>query len=99
MSASLDTIAGNGMELSDELLEVDLEYVESDTCDKMHGGNDEITDDMLCAAGKGDSCGGDSGGPLIRKGNSIEEDSLVALVSWGRGCADPDFPGGEQWFE
>ena len=91
-----DTIAGNGMELSDSLLETDLEYVSNKDCDKMHGGQDEIDDSMLCAAGKeSDSCGGDSGGPLILKGNSMDEDGLVGIVSWGRGCADPDYPGGE----
>ncbi|KAL3904533.1 MAG: hypothetical protein SGILL_010029 [Bacillariaceae sp.] len=76
-----DTIAGNGMELSEELLEAELEYVENKECDKMHGGFDEVSDDMLCAAGKDtDSCGGDSGGPLVLKGNSIAEDRLVSRI-------------------
>ena len=34
----------------------------------------------------------DSGSPIIMEGDSPEEDVLVALVSWGEGCADPDFP-------
>ena len=38
-------------------------------------------------------CKGDSGGPLIRKGDSIEGDRLVGLVSWGRECAEDGVPG------
>jgi len=36
---------------------------------------------------------GDSGGPLIKKGSNIDEDTLVGLVSWGRGCAEDGVPG------
>ena len=35
---------------------------------------------------------GDSGGPLILKGNSSDEDILLGIVSWGEGCADPRYP-------
>lgn len=42
----------------------------------------------VCAGnGTGDACQGDSGGPLVLNGR------LLATVSWGKGCADPDFPG------
>ena len=52
-----------------------------------------ITDDMLCATDEGeDSCQGDSGGPLIVT-DSSGGDLLVGVVSWGYGCAVPDFPG------
>ena len=34
----------------------------------------------------------DSGSPIIVKGANSNEDVLVALVSWGEGCADPNFP-------
>mmetsp|Transcript_32301 Transcript_32301/g.78834 ORF Transcript_32301/g.78834 Transcript_32301/m.78834 type:complete len:201 (+) Transcript_32301:2-604(+) len=48
----------------------------------------------MCAAKPGaDSCLGDSGGPLFMKGKSAGEDRLVGLVSWGRGCAEPGYPG------
>jgi len=45
---------------------------------------------MICAgrAGK-DSCQGDSGGPLFDALNN----KLVGIVSWGYGCADPNYPG------
>jgi secreted trypsin-like serine protease len=33
---------------------------------------------------------GDSGGPLFNAANQ----KLVGIVSWGYGCADPNYPGG-----
>merc|ERR1711937_1085154 len=48
----------------------------------------------MCVAGDDkDSCIGDSGGPLIRKGSGIDRDTLVGLVSWGRECAEDGVPG------
>jgi len=89
-----DTDKGDGFDLSDELHEVELEYVDNDTCDDGHGDNGEVLEDMMCAAGDDkDSCIGDSGGPMIMKGNGVEEDRLVGVVSWGRGCADDGVPG------
>lgn len=51
--------------------------------------------------GTADSCGGDSGGPIVdRRGGSVgaapgaaATHVLVGVVSWGVGCAMPRFPG------
>jgi secreted trypsin-like serine protease len=46
---------------------------------------------MVAAGGKGkDSCQGDSGGPLFQPGVTRTQ---VGIVSYGRGCARPRFPG------
>ena len=51
-------------------------------------------DQMFCAGaweGGADSCQGDSGGPIVK----IDDDkaTLVGVVSWGKGCALPKYPG------
>jgi len=48
----------------------------------------QIADSMMCAGEGGkDSCQGDSGGPLNCGGVQC------GVVSWGRSCADPNYPG------
>jgi len=57
----------------------------------------DITDDMLCAGdmtgGNVDACQGDSGGPMVIRNPDDTQWVLAGIVSWGYGCADPDFPG------
>ena len=49
-----------GRELSSTLQEVELEYLDNVRCDEGHGGNGDITDDMMCAWERNkDSCVGD----------------------------------------
>jgi hypothetical protein len=52
-----DTDEGTPLELSFKLKEVELEYVDNDTCDEGHGGNGEVMEDMMCVAAEDkDSC-------------------------------------------
>jgi trypsin len=78
----------------DLLQEAVVQYVPNDVC-KEAGAGDATTsyepwlkDDMICALGDNtDACAGDSGGPLIVKGDNSSEDLLVGTVSWGILCA------------
>ncbi len=79
-------------ELADALMEVDVTVLSNDGCENSSDGIDsykgQISENMLCAQGnRKDSCQGDSGGPLV-SGNT-----QVGVVSWGIGCAEPEFPG------
>ena len=50
----------------------------------------ELPNGQICAGfskGGKDSCQGDSGGPFVVDGK------LVGIVSWGKGCASPNYPG------
>lgn len=69
------------------LQEVDLTYVSNEECRMSTDGTqdyfDLITDDMLCAGDQGqDGCKGDSGGPLIIRRDTYEDDLLVGITSW-----------------
>jgi len=71
------------------LMEVDVTVTTNEVCNNVYG---SINDLHICAmdAGK-DSCQGDSGGPLVVKEN--DRWTLIGVVSFGYGCAQPDIPG------
>ncbi|KAG8006569.1 Transmembrane protease serine 9, partial [Nibea albiflora] len=86
---------GSGVALPSpqNLMEVEVPIVGNRQCNCDYGVG-TITDNMICAglrAGGKDSCQGDSGGPQVSKqdGRWI----LEGVVSFGRGCALPNFPG------
>jgi len=88
-----DTVVGNGVRIPNIMQETQLDYVDNERCRDMHG-NYIIQDDMLCAyRNNTDSCFGDSGGPLLIKGQGPDDDVLVGTVSWGRDCAAQNYAG------
>ena len=75
------------------LRKVTIPIISNDICKSAYG-NSNITDSMLCAGLSGggkDSCQGDSGGPLWVEFNG--EKTQAGIVSWGNGCARPNFYG------
>ena len=94
-SGALATVTGwgtlqSGGNQPEVLNEVQVTVQTNDQCNSAYGGG--ITDNMICAADAGkDSCQGDSGGPMV-----VEENgrfALAGVVSWGYGCAMPEYPG------
>ncbi|XP_027232287.2 trypsin-1 [Penaeus vannamei] len=75
------------------LQKVSVPIVSDDECRDAYGQND-IDDSMICAGvpeGGKDSCQGDSGGPLACSDTGSAY--LAGIVSWGYGCARPNYPG------
>lgn len=71
---------------------VDIPVLAVDSCKKSYP---DIGSTQICAgpmAGGLDSCHGDSGGPLFKL-DPVKGLILAGLVSYGEGCAQPDFPG------
>lgn len=80
----------NANEGTDMLRVVSVPIVNHSKCNKMYASYGGITNQMICAGlkeGGKDSCFGDSGGPLVCG------TKLVGVVSWGNGCAKPNYPG------
>ena len=76
--------------------EADVEIVSNEECNKAFERVVKITEQYLCAGSVGstrDSCQGDSGGPLIQVDPQNRRYYLTGVVSFGRRCATPGFPG------
>ncbi|XP_075579523.1 transmembrane protease serine 5 [Pelecanus crispus] len=81
-------------QVSETLKEAPVPLIGTMRCNSscMYAG--ELTARMLCAGylhGKIDACQGDSGSPLVCQDEFTWR--LVGIVSWGRGCAEPNHPG------
>jgi len=80
-----------GSALAANLKKVTVPVVSDAECRQSYGSS-EIADSMICAGlpeGGKDSCQGDSGGPFINEATKGQ----IGVVSWGYGCARPDYPG------
>jgi secreted trypsin-like serine protease len=75
------------------LLKAQVPFVDDNTCDNSYPSL--IDAEEICAGfpqGGVDTCQGDSGGPMFRRDNNNAW-IQVGIVSWGNGCARPNFPG------
>ncbi|XP_066486425.1 serine protease 27-like [Tiliqua scincoides] len=93
--------SGEALQSPQILQELEVPLIDRDTCNNLFSINppvdlepDPVKPDMFCAGypeGGKDACQGDSGGPLVCPcGNAW---ILAGVVSWGEGCAQPNFPG------
>ncbi|XP_055336092.1 trypsin alpha-3-like [Paramacrobiotus metropolitanus] len=82
----------SGGQASEVLLSVEVQAVDTKTCNAPASYGGQVVSGMFCAAGNGkDSCQGDSGGPIVSIVDGVH--ILMGVVSWGFGCAGPDHPG------
>lgn len=75
-------------DVEDYLRYTTVQYITQKDCNTSYP--NMTTDRMICAGykeGGKDACQGDSGGPMVQNG------ILVGIVSWGKGCALPGYPG------
>ncbi|KAK9302902.1 hypothetical protein QLX08_005241 [Tetragonisca angustula] len=86
---------GESEPVSNELRRVNLPILSQEECDQSGYQTNRISENMFCAGyleGDLDACFGDSGGPLHVKG-TFGHLEVIGIISWGRGCARPNFPG------
>lgn len=87
---------GDDGQIQRYLREVDVQVIDVEDCNDADSYDGAITDRMICLgtpdAGGRDSCQGDSGGPATFMGPSGTP-VLFGNVSWGYGCAEPEFYG------
>ncbi len=85
------TLQSGASSLPSALQWVGVPLITNQQCSSSYGG---ITSSMICAGlpeGGKDSCQGDSGGPLVCNENG--QAVLTGVVSFGIGCALPNYPG------
>ncbi|MEN3614484.1 serine protease [Plantactinospora sp. ZYX-F-223] len=77
------------------LMKASVPFVSDSVCNGPSAyDGDVIAAEEICAgplSGGTDTCQGDSGGPMFRQGDSGLVQ--VGIVSWGNGCARPNYPG------
>ncbi|MFE5541506.1 serine protease [Streptomyces sp. NPDC056492] len=76
------------------LMKATVPFVSDASCQSAYG-SDLVPGDEICAGlpqGGVDTCQGDSGGPMFRRDDNNAW-IQVGIVSWGEGCARPNFPG------
>lgn len=76
------------------LMKANVPFVSDASCQASYGSS-LIPGEEICAGfdqGGVDTCQGDSGGPMFRRDNNNAW-IQVGIVSWGEGCARPDYPG------
>jgi len=79
-------------DVSQVLMETTVKTMKNEQCFDMYGS--QITNYMMCAYKLGtDACQGDSGGPLVTKDPAIGKYIQTGVVSWGTGCALPNYSG------
>nr|XP_036231760.1 seminase-like [Bactrocera oleae] len=83
------TTSENSSNVSRVLRRVTVPVVPKPRCRRQYAGIQNITRTMFCAGvpGSRDACTGDSGGPAIANGR------VCGIISFGNGCARPNFPG------
>lgn len=97
-----NTLPGRTGKPSVVLIEVDLDLVPPSECKAADGYSGRVHAGTVCASRFGtDTCRGDSGGPLVLSSDLVTEpekdhhnrQTLIGIVSWGKGCAQVGQPG------
>ncbi|MCY0961063.1 serine protease [Streptomyces sp. H27-H5] len=76
------------------LMKATVPFVSDASCQNAYG-SDLVPSEEICAGlpqGGVDTCQGDSGGPMFRR-DAANAWIQVGIVSWGEGCARPNYPG------
>nr|CAH0107902.1 unnamed protein product [Daphnia galeata] len=82
----------SGGDQPNELQQVTVKVISNEECNVEYEG--AIRNQQFCAKADGkDSCQGDSGGPIVVQNSAGSPWTQAGVVSWGRGCANPNFSG------